>query len=94
MKLSFPLIFGVYLLVMNLAAFLAFAVDKRAAMRNEWRIPEARLLLLCAIGGWLGGFLGMKICHHKTRKAKFFIGVPLIALAWAAAAVWLVFFRR
>ncbi len=92
MKLSLPLLLGVYLLVMNLAAFLAFAVDKRAAKRQEWRIPEARLLGLCALGGWLGGLLGMRLCHHKTRKLKFRLGVPLTALLWfaaAAALLWL-----
>jgi uncharacterized membrane protein YsdA (DUF1294 family) len=91
MKLSLPLLAAVYLLVLNLAAFLAFAVDKRAAKRHEWRIPEARLLGLCALGGWLGGLLGMKVFRHKTRKPKFFVGIPLIAAVWVAAAVFLLF---
>mgnify|MGYP000736138195 CR=1 FL=1 len=29
-------------------------------------------------GGSIGALLGMKVFHHKTRKAKFFVGVPVI----------------
>ena len=93
MKLSLPLLAAVYLLVLNLAAFLAFAVDKSASKRHEWRIPEARLLLLSALGGFVGAFLGMRVFHHKTRKVKFTLGVPLTAVLWIAAAGLLLWLR-
>ena len=37
-----------------------------------------RLLGLAVLGGSIGALLGMKVFHHKTRKAKFFVGVPVI----------------
>ena len=46
------------------------------------------LLLIAAIGGSLGSLLGMLVAHHKTRKAKFYILVPLLLVLHAAAAGW------
>lgn len=63
----------------NLAAFVAYGVDKRKAVKGAWRIPEATLLLLAALGP-LGAFLGMELFRHKTRKPKFRYGVPALLL--------------
>ena len=38
-----------YLAGVNLAAFAAFGIDKRKAVRHRWRIPEATLLGLCLL---------------------------------------------
>ncbi len=69
---------AVYLAVINLAGFMAMALDKRKARRNKWRIPEATLFLFAAFGGSAGCLLGMRIFHHKTQKPKFYIGIPII----------------
>ena len=37
------------------------------------------------IGGSVGAILGMRFFHHKTRKAKFAIGVPVILLVQIGA---------
>ncbi|MBR1594154.1 MAG: DUF1294 domain-containing protein [Alloprevotella sp.] len=73
-----------YLLLANLVAFIAYGADKHRARRHAWRIPEATLLSLAAIGGSLGAWLGMKTFHHKTLHWKFRIGVPLLLLLHAA----------
>ena len=76
-------IFMVYaglLLVMSLIALIAYRKDKRRAIRKQWRIPEATLLLLAAFGGGIGAFLGMILFHHKTRKWKFKLLVPLFMI--------------
>ena len=57
-----------------------FGVDKQKARRNKWRIPEKTLILSAVIGGSVGAILGMRFFHHKTRKARFAIGVPVILL--------------
>ncbi len=67
-------------LIMSLITFIAFAMDKGRAIRNEWRIPEKTLILLSLIGGALGGFLGMQIYRHKTKHMKFKILVPLFLI--------------
>lgn len=71
-------IFLLYLLAINIIAFASYGIDKSRARRGKWRIPECQLLLTALIGGSIGAFLGMRAFHHKTRKAKFFIGVPVI----------------
>lgn len=68
----------IYLCVINAIAFLLYGLDKQKAKRHKWRIPEATLLDVAFLGGSIGAFLGMQVFHHKTRKAKFYIGVPLI----------------
>ena len=68
----------VVFLLLNLVSFLLFGLDKWKAMHGRWRIPESTLLLPAALGGSTGAFLGMKMFHHKTRKAKFYLGVPAL----------------
>lgn len=75
----------VYLLTINAAAFLFMFADKQSAKKRLRRIPEAVLLLLAAAGGALGSLLAMAIYHHKTRKAKFYLLVPLFLVLWFLA---------
>jgi uncharacterized membrane protein YsdA (DUF1294 family) len=67
-----------YLIVINVVTFLVYGIDKRKAKKGSWRISEATLLILAAIGGSIGALLGMKIWHHKTMHKKFKYGLPLI----------------
>ena len=67
-----------YLLIMNAAGFLVMTLDKLFARRGAWRVPERTLMGLAAIGGSIGVWAAMYTVRHKTRKPKFFIGVPLI----------------
>ena len=68
----------VYLIAINIIAFVIYGIDKQKAIRKQWRIPEAQLLAVAAIGGSAGALLGMQFFHHKTRKWKFRLGVPLL----------------
>jgi uncharacterized membrane protein YsdA (DUF1294 family) len=81
---------GGWLLAINLLTYAAFAADKRAAVRGARRWPERSLLTLAAAGGSAGALAAMRRHRHKTRKAAFRWGVPLILAAQAAAvaAVW------
>lgn len=66
-----------YLVIVNILAFIMYGLDKQKAVRKQWRIPEAQLLGIAVIGGSIGAILGMQFFHHKTRKWKFKIGVPV-----------------
>ena len=68
----------IYLLIMNAAGFLVMTADKLFAKSGAWRVPERSLLGIAAIGGSMGVWLAMYTVRHKTRHAKFVIGVPLI----------------
>ncbi|MBR5699454.1 MAG: DUF1294 domain-containing protein [Prevotella sp.] len=76
-----------YLVVINVVAFVVYGVDKYKAKHGRWRIPEATLLGLAVIGGSIGAWLGMRVWHHKTMHKKFQYGVPLILIAQIALAV-------
>ena len=69
----------VYVVAVNAVAFVVYGVDKYKAQKAKWRIRESTLLL-AAIGGSAGAWLGMKIWRHKTCHAKFRYGVPAILL--------------
>lgn len=69
-----------YYLAVNLLAFILFAADKRRAVRHAWRIREHTLLLTALAGGGIGSLAAMFLFHHKTRKVKFILSVPLFAL--------------
>jgi uncharacterized membrane protein YsdA (DUF1294 family) len=78
-----------YLAIVNVATFALFCVDKARATRGAWRIPERVLLGCSAAGGALGGLVGMRVAHHKTRKPLFYLGVPAMLVAQAALLAWL-----
>lgn len=84
----------IYLLIINAVGFFIMLVDKRKAKKNLWRIPEATLLTVAAIGGSIGAFAGMRVFHHKTRKPKFYIGIPAILILQLAAAGYLLYHFR
>lgn len=75
--MEFLLILPVYLTVINIAAIIMTIADKKRAVRGKWRISEFSLMLLGFLGGAAGEFITMKKIHHKTRHAKFMIGLPL-----------------
>lgn len=67
-----------YLIVINVVAFLAFGLDKLKAKADAWRIPEKTLLGLAITGGSVGAILGMRTFRHKTRHKQFSVGLPVI----------------
>lgn len=68
----------IYWGIINIIAFVMYGIDKQKAVHNKWRIPEVQLLAAAALGGSLGALFGMQFFHHKTKKWKFRIGVPVI----------------
>ena len=75
------LVLLIYLEAVNLLALLVMGLDKHRAKVHRRRIPEATLMTLAAIGGSIGVLGGMFLFRHKTRKPKFYIGIPVILAA-------------
>lgn len=67
-----------YVIIINLIAFLAMYIDKRKAKKGRWRIKESTLFTLVLLGGGIGGIAGMYVFRHKTQKMQFVIGFPAI----------------
>ena len=78
-----------YLLAVNIVTFLLYGIDKYKAKKGKWRISEATLLTMAAIGGSIGAWAGMRLWHHKTMHKKFKYGIPVIIIFQVALAVYL-----
>ena len=86
---SFTRIVFIYLVIINLAAFLLMAMDKSRARKHQWRIPEKTLFLSAILGGSIGAIAGMYIFRHKTRHWYFVTGMPAILIIQILLAVWI-----
>ena len=73
--------------VMSIIALILYKIDKVKAEKKKWRTKEATLLGFGFFGGALGALAGMKLFRHKTKHAKFTVGVPLILVAQIIAAI-------
>jgi len=59
-------------------------VDKKRAIKNQWRISEKALIGISIIGGSIGMLAGMSTFRHKTKHKKFTIGIPIILIIQVA----------
>ncbi len=83
----FKILMG-YLVAISLISIVVCIYDKIAAKHNpRHRTREATLLLLSALGGSVAMFITMQLIRHKTKHAKFMIGIPVIFLLQVALAV-------
>ena len=71
-----------YFFVMNIVSFFLFGVDKQKSKKKEYRIPERYLLGSAWIGGSFGALFAMFYFHHKNRKGKFLLVIPLTCILW------------
>lgn len=78
---------------MSALTFAVYAIDKAAARRHAWRVPESTLHLLALLGGWPGAVLAQQALRHKTRKQPFrrifwatVVGncIGVVGIAWLA----------
>lgn len=72
----------------NLIVLIIYALDKWKARRGQWRISEATLLTLALLGGAAGGCLGIYWLRHKSRKPRFYVGVPVMLVAQLLLLGW------
>lgn len=80
-------IFTLYLAAINIAGFAMMGIDKRKAVRHQWRVRESTLFTIAIIGGSVGSILGMRVFHHKTKHWYFVYGMPLILLLQIILAI-------
>lgn len=82
----FPIL---YIVVINIAAFLVMWWDKRKATKHQWRVAELTLQLLGAVGGAVGILGGMYKLRHKTQKRSFQAGA-LVGLIFSLIIYWFI----
>ena len=83
-----------YLLIIyamiNVISFSLYGIDKRRAKKNRWRIREATLMTVAALGGSVGSLLGMYTVRHKTKHLKFVLGIPVILVVQILVAAYFI----
>lgn len=84
-------IFLVYIIIVNIVAFAMMGIDKKRAIRHQWRIPEKSLFISALLLGSVGANIGMQVFRHKTKHIQFVIGMPLILIIQAAITVFLLY---
>ena len=78
-------IFLGYLAIISIISVIVCIYDKIASKHmTKHRTREASLLFLSAIGGSVAMFVTMLLIRHKTKHAKFMVGIPFIIVAQAA----------
>ena len=91
MTIDIKTVFAAYFIILNIVGFVMSAVDKSAAKRHKWRVPEKDLFAVSLLGGAVGTLISMLIFRHKTKHKRFMIGIPLIILAQISLFIFLIF---
>ena len=89
---SFIILFVIYYAVMTVVSVALTILDKRAAIKGKWRVPEATLMILGLCGGALPMFVTMRTIRHKTKHMKFMVGLPA-EMALHVALICLIIFK-
>ena len=81
-----------WLVAINVTAVATVWYDKKIAGTGKTRVPELVLVALAFAGGWLLGFVAMRLFHHKTGagsqdfRNKFW-GAVILELVLVAAVM-------
>ncbi|WP_150305683.1 DUF1294 domain-containing protein [Pseudomonas saliphila] len=67
-------------IVGSVISYLMYRSDKGSAIASRQRIPEKRLHLAEALGGWPGALVAQQVLRHKTRKLSYQLVFWLIIL--------------
>jgi uncharacterized membrane protein YsdA (DUF1294 family) len=79
--------FVIWLVAISIITFLMYGYDKSQAQRDGWRVPENVLHGLALAGGFLGGWLGRAVFHHKTRKPIFTVVLAISTVIYLVLAI-------
>ena len=78
----------VWFAVISIVAVIITVADKRKARRGAYRVSEAALMVVAALGGSVAMLVAMQIIRHKTKHVKFMLGIPIIILFQTIVAVY------
>ena len=86
----------IYIAIISFISMVLCIYDKIISKKNrvELRVPEKTLIILSLLGGSVAMYLTMQIIHHKTKHAKFMIGIPLIMVLHAALVICYFYFLK
>ena len=82
-------------LAMNLLTFILMGEDNRRRRKYHYvrRVPESLILILSALGGAFGTWVGMVTFNHKQNKERFMVLIPLFILGHFGLIIYFVISR-
>jgi len=75
-------LYFIWLILISVITFFVYGYDKFQAKRGGWRVPEKVLHGLALAGGFMGGWIGRVVFHHKTRKPIFTVILVISTLIY------------
>lgn len=76
----FYMILSIYVIVINLIAFITMKIDKNLSIAHKRRISEKTLFIFAFVLGATGIYAGMYSFRHKTKKVKFTVLMPIFII--------------
>lgn len=76
-----------YLVAINLLTWWLFSIDKKRAIRKDWRIPEKTLISAAVFGGWPAAKLAQRLLRHKNRKQPFAEKLNAVPVIWMGMVI-------
>ncbi len=75
----------IYIAAISLVSVIVTIYDKFAAKKlPKNRTPERSLMILGLVGGATAMFFTMLMIRHKTKHAKFMVGLPIFIILHVA----------
>jgi uncharacterized membrane protein YsdA (DUF1294 family) len=79
----------IWLAITSLITFILYGIDKAQSKKHGHRISENALHLLALAGGFLGGWIGRSLFHHKTKKGIFTFVLVISTVVHVGLFYWL-----
>lgn len=76
----------------NIITFIIMGLDKYKAVHDKSRISEKALLLNALVMGAVGEIIGAFVFHHKTKKLKFQVFLPIALILNGLVVYGLIYF--
>ena len=86
---ALAIIFGYYILI-NIVLYVTMVIDKKRAIKDQWRVPEKNMFILAVLGGGLGGLCAMVFKRHKNRHLDFIMVFTITSILHMLAAFLLI----
>jgi len=72
--------------------FILYGFDKAQSKRKgARRVPEVVFHVLALAGGFIGGWVGRSLFHHKTKKGIFVFVLIVSTVIHVGVVGWMVF---
>ncbi len=72
-----------YLIIINIIAFILFAIDKYKSIKKSYRISEKTFFIISLLGGFLGLIISGQLFRHKTKKMIFNVIYVISIIIWS-----------